>query len=96
MSEDGEGNSNDEASSINSMNIGINDNLTSPGSDLDALQDNTEFDTHMVLTVAKGKVITKNRKRELQGFDRRNFILYQHFIRSDFDACKALVKVIMF
>ncbi|VDM96433.1 unnamed protein product [Thelazia callipaeda] len=40
----------------------------------------------------RGKYAVNIQKRELQCFDRKNFILHQHFIRRDFSACKALIK----
>lgn len=38
------------------------------------------------------EVALKVRKQELHGFDQKNFILHQHFIRKDYNACKALIK----
>lgn len=40
------------------------------------------------------EVALKVRKQELHGFDQKNFILHQHFIRKDYNACKALIKVV--
>uniref|UniRef100_A0A915PIT2 TPR_REGION domain-containing protein n=1 Tax=Setaria digitata TaxID=48799 RepID=A0A915PIT2_9BILA len=94
MSDDEENSNNDGGSSINSMNTGeknIPNKPTSP-SDLSALQDSVKRNGEMVFRAAGGKVIAKDKKRELYGFDRRNFILHQHFIRRDFNACKALIK----
>ncbi|VIO86955.1 Uncharacterized protein BM_BM4542 [Brugia malayi] len=90
MSDDGDENTtNDEDRTVSFLNIGVKNKPTSPRSDLDALQGRTEFNGDMLL---KGKVIAKSKKRELQGLDRRNFILHQRFVRRDFNACKALVK----
>lgn len=96
MSDDEEESVNNGGGSVNSMNIGIKNKLSSPGSDLTERQDGDGRNSDMALKIARGKVTTKNRKRELQGFDRRNFILHQRFIRRDFNACKALIKVIVF
>uniref|UniRef100_A0A1I7W0Y0 TPR Domain containing protein n=1 Tax=Loa loa TaxID=7209 RepID=A0A1I7W0Y0_LOALO len=54
--------------------------------------DSTELDSDMAVKVAREKATAKTRERELQGFDRENFILHQRFIRRDFIACKALIK----
>ncbi|KAM3725504.1 Bardet-Biedl syndrome 4 protein [Dirofilaria immitis] len=74
------------------MNIGVKNKLISPGNDLSAHQENVERNGGIMLKVASGKIVAKSKKRELQGFDRRNFILHQHFIRRNFNACKALIK----
>ncbi|KAL3982441.1 TPR repeat family protein [Acanthocheilonema viteae] len=92
MCNDGEENANNNGDgSVNSMNVTVKNKLTSQESDLDALQDSTERNSDM-LGVSRGRVAAKSKKRELQGFDRRNFILHQRFIRRDFNACKALIK----
>lgn len=93
MSDDGNGN-NDQGSSINSMNIGVKNRHISRGSDLDALQESSERSSDMN-NISRGKITGKS-KRELQGFDLKNFILHQRFIRKDFNACKALIKVTVF
>ncbi|VDM23317.1 unnamed protein product [Wuchereria bancrofti] len=90
MSDDGDENStSDGGRTVSFVKLGVKNKPTSPGSDLDALQGSTEFNGDMLL---KEKVIAKSKKRELQGLDRRNFILHQRFVRRDFNACKALVK----
>lgn len=96
MFDDGKENCNNDGNgAITSMNIGFKNKLTSPGSDLDAIQDSVGR-TGDMFNVNRTKVAAKSKKRELQGFDHRNFILHQRFIRRDFIACKALIKVIVF
>uniref|UniRef100_A0A8R1XV39 TPR_REGION domain-containing protein n=1 Tax=Onchocerca volvulus TaxID=6282 RepID=A0A8R1XV39_ONCVO len=91
MSDDEEENGNNNRSdSTNSMNIGVKNKFITLENDLG--QDNVERNGDTVPKVASGKIVAKTKKRELHGFDRRNFILHHHFIRRDFNACKALIK----